>query len=54
MSSSLARPRASGPLLDLVYDLAPTSRLGCQITLTETLDGLTVALPGAVRDLLAE
>lgn len=41
-------------MLDLVYELAATSRLGCQITLTEALDGLTVALPGAVRDLTNE
>jgi ferredoxin, 2Fe-2S len=32
-------------MLDLAPCLAPTSRLGCQIVLTEELDGLTVRLP---------
>jgi 2Fe-2S ferredoxin len=33
-------------LLDLgVTDRKPTSRLGCQITLTDALDGLTVSVP---------
>lgn len=32
-------------MLDLAVGLQPTSRLGCQIVLTEDLDGLTVRLP---------
>lgn len=32
-------------MLDTVFDLQPTSRLGCQIRLTDALDGLRVALP---------
>ncbi len=32
-------------MLDLAVGLEPTSRLGCQILLTEELDGLTVRLP---------
>ena len=32
-------------MLDLAWGLTPTSRLGCQIVLTETLDGLVVSLP---------
>ncbi len=32
-------------MLDLAFGLTPTSRLGCQIIITEELDGLTVALP---------
>lgn len=32
-------------MLDLAYGLTETSRLGCQITLTEALDGLVVRLP---------
>ena len=32
-------------MLDLAYGLTETSRLGCQITLTEALDGLVVLLP---------
>jgi 2Fe-2S ferredoxin len=32
-------------MLDLAVGVQPTSRLGCQIVLTEELDGLTVRLP---------
>ena len=32
-------------MLDMDRNVAPTSRLGCQITLTEDLDGLVVSLP---------
>lgn len=32
-------------MLDLAIGVQPTSRLGCQIVLTEELDGLTVRLP---------
>jgi len=32
-------------MLDLAVGVQPTSRLGCQIVLTENLDGLTVRLP---------
>lgn len=41
-------------LLDLAYGLAPTSRLGCQIVLTDALDGLTVRLPGGTHNLLRD
>ena len=34
-------------MLDLAFDLKKTSRLCCQILMTEEMDGLTVALPGA-------
>ena len=34
-------------MLDLATGVRPTSRLGCQIVLTEELDGLTVHLPDA-------
>jgi 2Fe-2S ferredoxin len=34
-------------MLDLAFDLKKTSRLGCQILMSEELDGLVVALPGA-------
>lgn len=39
-------------MLDLAFGLTPTSRLGCQLIMTEELDGLTVRLPDAVRNLL--
>jgi 2Fe-2S ferredoxin len=39
-------------MLDLAFNLTKTSRLGCQIIITEELDGLTVWLPAATRNLL--
>ena len=39
-------------MLDLAFGLSATSRLGCQLIMTEELDGLTVRLPDAVRNLL--
>jgi 2Fe-2S ferredoxin len=33
-------------MLDLAFDVRDNSRLGCQIRLTDALDGLVVALPG--------
>jgi len=32
-------------MLDTVFDLAPTSRLSCQLRLSDALDGLRVRLP---------
>lgn len=37
-------------MLDLAYDLSDTSRLGCQIILTEKLDGLEVKVPATIND----
>ncbi len=37
-------------MLDLAFGLEETSRLGCQIVMTEELDGLTVKLPAATRN----
>ena len=39
-------------MLDLAFNLTVTSRLGCQIVISEELDGLTVQLPAATRNLL--
>jgi ferredoxin, 2Fe-2S len=39
-------------MLDLAFNLMRTSRLGCQIRITEELDGLTVRLPATTRNLL--
>lgn len=39
-------------MLDLAVGLTRTSRLGCQIVLTEALDGLTVRLPNETRNML--
>jgi ferredoxin, 2Fe-2S len=37
-------------MLDLAYGLTKTSRLGCQIVLTDKLDGLVVKLPSGTRN----
>ncbi|HXM85128.1 MAG TPA: ferredoxin family 2Fe-2S iron-sulfur cluster binding protein [Stellaceae bacterium] len=39
-------------MLDLAFGLTKTSRLGCQIVITEELDGLTVRLPSATRNMM--
>lgn len=38
-------------MLDLAFGLTHTSRLGCQIILSEELDGITVKLPDATRNM---
>lgn len=38
-------------ILDLAFGLTPTSRLGCQIILTEDLDGIEVSIPSGTRNL---
>jgi 2Fe-2S ferredoxin len=39
-------------MLDLAFGLTKTSRLGCQIVMSNELDGLTVKLPPATRNML--
>jgi 2Fe-2S ferredoxin len=39
-------------MLDLAFGLTPTSRLGCQIIITEELDGLTVTLPAETVNMM--
>ena len=41
-------------MLDLAFGLTHTSRLGCQIKITPELDGLTVSLPAATRNMMVE
>ena len=36
-------------MLDLAFDLQETSRLGCQLIMTEALDGLVVKLPAGAK-----
>jgi 2Fe-2S ferredoxin len=43
---------AEEDMLDLTYGVARTSRLACQITVTPDLDGLTVRLPSATRNMM--
>ncbi|AIB12272.1 2Fe-2S ferredoxin [Azospirillum brasilense] len=37
-------------MLDLAFGLTKTSRLGCQIIISEELDGLAVRLPGGTNN----
>jgi 2Fe-2S ferredoxin len=37
-------------MLDLAFDLQETSRLGCQLIMTDALDGLVVKLPAGSRN----
>ncbi len=41
-------------MLDLAFGLTHTSRLGCQIKMSEELDGLTVKLPEATRNMMVD
>ncbi|MCB9988402.1 MAG: 2Fe-2S iron-sulfur cluster binding domain-containing protein [Rhodospirillales bacterium] len=41
---------AEEDMLDIAFELRKTSRLCCQIAMSEDLDGLVVALPGAKTD----
>lgn len=41
-------------MLDLAFGLTHTSRLGCQIILSKALDGITVRLPGATRNMMVK
>ncbi|HJD56839.1 MULTISPECIES: ferredoxin family 2Fe-2S iron-sulfur cluster binding protein [Rickettsieae] len=42
---------AEEDMLDLAFGLTHTSRLGCQIIVTEDLDGIRVRLPSATRNI---
>ncbi|CAL1689415.1 unnamed protein product [Lasius platythorax] len=37
-------------MLDLAFELTDTSRLGCQIIMTEELDGIEVRVPSTIND----
>jgi 2Fe-2S ferredoxin len=39
-------------MLDLAFGLTHTSRLGCQIIMTEAMDGIVVRLPNATRNMM--
>ena len=41
-------------MLDLAFGLTHTSRLGCQILMSDALDGLKVALPSATRNMMVD
>jgi 2Fe-2S ferredoxin len=39
-------------MLDLAFGLTKTSRLGCQLIMSDKLDGLVVSLPTATRNMM--
>ena len=39
-------------MLDLAFGLTETSRLGCQIVMSDALDGLVVKLPAGTRNMM--
>jgi 2Fe-2S ferredoxin len=39
-------------MLDLAFGLTATSRLGCQIIMSDELDGLVLTLPAATRNMM--
>jgi 2Fe-2S ferredoxin len=41
-------------MLDLAFGLTHTSRLGCQIKITEDLDGLVVTIPTGTRNMAVD
>jgi 2Fe-2S ferredoxin len=49
--TKLAKPTEDEEdMLDLAFGLEKTSRLGCQIVMSDVLDGLIVKLPAATRN----
>ena len=49
--AKLAKPTEDEEdMLDLAFDLQETSRLGCQLIMTDALDGLVVKLPSGTRN----
>lgn len=40
-------------MLDLAFGLTETSRLGCQVLMDKSLDGLVVKLPSMTRNMQA-
>lgn len=41
-------------MLDLAFGLTHTSRLGCQIIMSDALNGLKVKLPSATRNMMVD
>lgn len=41
-------------MLDLAFGLTHTSRLGCQIIMSDALDGIKVTLPAATRNMMVD
>lgn len=41
-------------MLDMAFGLTDTSRLGCQVRVTRDLDGMSVMLPSATRNMFVD
>jgi len=41
-------------MLDMAFGLTDTSRLGCQVKMTKELDGISVTLPAATRNMFVD
>lgn len=41
-------------LLELAFGLSDTSRLGCQVHVTEAMEGMTVTIPSATRNMAVD
>ena len=41
-------------MLDMAFGLTPTSRLGCQVIITEDMDGMVVEIPAATRNMYVD
>ena len=41
-------------MLDLAFGLTHTSRLGCQIMMNDSLEGLKVTVPTATRNMMVD
>jgi ferredoxin len=41
-------------MLDMAFGLTDTSRLGCQVLLTKAMDGMSVQLPAATRNMFVD
>lgn len=41
-------------MLDLAFELTHTSRLGCQIIMSDEIDGIEVKVPSATRNMLMD
>jgi ferredoxin len=37
-------------MLDMAFGLTESSRLGCQVTITESMEGIVVEMPKATRN----
>eukprot|EP00759_Apiculatamorpha_spiralis_P031866 PhF_6_TR3360/c0_g2_i1/m.4777/K22071/FDX2; ferredoxin-2, mitochondrial len=52
---ALAAPsEAEEDLLDLAFDLRPTSRLGCQVRVSKEMEGTKITLPTATRNMAVD